>query len=137
VSDPLAPLDPFAGAGPPRARSACVVVGATPAEVAEVRVSDSFSIRANRLGTLVLGRLGSLPVDYAERFAGPVYDLLYNPTTGWFCVTIFEGDAPPRRFEPGATADTLGGYPRAADVLGATTREAVLAALDVPPDFVD
>jgi hypothetical protein len=132
----LGPLDPFAGRGAPRARSACVVVGAAPDEVAAVRITDEMSVRANRLGTLVLGRLGSLPVDYAERFDGPVYDVLYNPTTGWFCVTIFDGGLEPRRFEPGATGDTVGGYRRAPDILGATTPETILDALDVPREVI-
>lgn len=130
-------IDPFATSGPPKARSACVVVGVTPDEVTRVHVSAEMTIRANRLGTLVMGRLGSLPLDYAEQFDGPVYDLMYNPTTGWFSVTIFEGVEPPRRFEPGATDDVVGGYARAPDILGATTREAVLAALDVPASFVE
>jgi hypothetical protein len=129
-------IDPFAGAGAPRARSACVVVGASPEEVAGFHITPEVAIRANRLGTLVTGRLASLPVDLAERFAGPVYDVMVNPSTGWFCVTIFEGAAAPRRFEPGATGDTVGGYARAADILGATTREAVLDALDIPRDIL-
>jgi len=129
-------LDPFAAAGPPRARSACVIVGASPEDVAELHVSAELAIRANRLGTLVTGRLASLPIDYAERFEGPVYDVLVNPSTGWFCVTIFDGNQAPRRFEPGATGDTVGGYARAPDILGATTRETVLAALDIPLDLL-
>jgi hypothetical protein len=129
-------IDPFAGAGAPRARSACVVVGARPDEVAGFHVTPEIDIRANRLGTLVTGRLASLPLDLAERFDGPVYDVLVNPSTGWFCVTIFEGAEPPRRFEPGATGDTVGGYARAADILGATTREQVLDALDIPRDLL-
>lgn len=129
-------IDPFRDAGPPKGRSACVVVGATPDEVAAVHVGADLAIRANRLGTLVTGRLASLPLDYAERFDGPVYDVIANPATGWFAVTIFDGYAAPRRFEPGATGATLGGYARVADVLGATTREAVLAALDIPPEVL-
>jgi len=132
----LGPIDPFQGRGAPRARSACVVVGATPDEVAAVKVTEEMTIRANRLGTLVLGRLGSLPLDYAERFDGPVYDILYNPTTGWFVVMIFEGFEPPRRFELGATGETAGGYTRIGDVLGATTPEAILDALDVPREVI-
>jgi hypothetical protein len=136
VEDPFGPpLDPFEGEA--RARSACVVIGATPNEVAAFHVSARISIRANRLGTLVLGRLGSLPVDYADRFAGPVYDVLFNPTTGWFSVTVFDGAAPPQRFEPGAAGATVGGYRRAPDILGATTPEAILAALDVPRELLD
>lgn len=130
------PIDPFKGQGPARARSACVVVGALPDQVAAVKITGEMTVRANRLGTLVLGRLGSLPVDYSERFDGPVYDVLYNPTTGWFCVTIFDGSLHPRRFEPGATGDTVGGYARAPDILGATTPEAILDALDVPHEMI-
>jgi hypothetical protein len=132
----LGPLDPFAGQGAPRARSACVVVGAAPDDVAAVKVTAELSIRANRLGTLVLGRLGSLPVDYAERFDGPVYDVMFNPTTGWFTVTIFDAGLHPRRFELGATGATAGGYERAPDILGATTPEAILDALDVPREVI-
>jgi hypothetical protein len=129
-------IDPFRDAGSPKARSACVIVGSTPEQVAAIHVGDHLSIRANRLGTLVMGRLGSLPVDYADQLDGPVYDVLYNPTTGWFSVTIFEGMEPPRRFEPGATGDVVGGYARAPDILGATDAPAVLAALDVPLDLL-
>jgi hypothetical protein len=125
-------IDPFATSGPPKARSACVIVGAAPDAVAEVHVSPELSIRANRLGTLVQGRLGSLPVDYAEMFDGPVYDVLFNPTTGWFSVTIFEGEAPPRRFDPSAVGDTAGGYVRVRDILGAREPLDVVRALDIP-----
>ena len=69
---------------PPRARSACVVVGATPDAVrsigdAEADANARFTVRANRLGVLIFGRLGGLPVDLADAFDGPVYDILYNP----------------------------------------------------------
>jgi hypothetical protein len=115
----------------PKARSACVVVGASPAQVAAVADSDRIAIAANRHGSLVTGRLGSLPVDYAEAFAGPIYDILYNPTSGWFAVTVYRGvEESPVRYDnrPGQDA----GYPRVADILGATTPEGILAALDVP-----
>ena len=129
-------LDPFRDAGPPKARSACVIVGATPDEVARIHVSSDLTIRGNRLGTLVLGRLGSAPLDYAEALDGPVYDVMFNPATGWFCVTIFEGMAMPRRFDPGAEGDTAGGYARVRDILGASEPAAILAALDVPESFL-
>lgn len=115
----------------PKARSACVVVGASPAQVAAVADSDRIAIAANRHGSLVTGRLGSIPVDYAEAFAGPVYDILYNPTSGWFAVTVYRGvEDSPVRFDnrPGQDA----GYPRVPDILGATTPLDILAVLDVP-----
>jgi hypothetical protein len=129
-------IDPFRDAGPPKARSACVIVGATPDAVAAIHVADHFAIRANKLGTLVVGRLGGLPLDYSEAFDGPVYDVLYNPETGWFAVTIFEGMEPPRRFDPTATGEMAGGYARVADILGAREPRAVLDALDVPTDLL-
>jgi hypothetical protein len=129
-------IDPFRGAGTPKARSACVVVGATPEAIARIHVSDDLAIRANRLGTLVMGRLASLPLDYAEQFDGPVYDILYNPETGWFSVTIFDGMEPPRRFDASADGDTAGGYTRVHDILGASDPRAILAALDVPADLI-
>jgi hypothetical protein len=123
--------DPDRDSDAPKARSACVVVGATPAQVAAVADSDRVAIAANRLGSLVTGRLGSLPVDYAEAFAGPVYDILYNPTSGWFAVTVYRGvDSSPVRFDNRPGQDP--GYPRIPDVLGATTPLDILAALDVP-----
>jgi hypothetical protein len=129
-------LDPFAGAGAPRARSACVIAGVAPEAIAALHVSAELAIRGNRLGTLVTGRLAAWPLEYAERLGATVYDVLANPRTGWFCVTIYEGHLPPRRFEPGARGDTVGGYARAPDILGATTRDAVLAALDVPAEVL-
>jgi hypothetical protein len=130
-------IDPFAHSGPPKARSACVIVGAVPEEVAALHVSAELAIRANRLGTLVIGRLGSLPLDYSEHFDGPVYDVMFNPTTGWFCVTVFAAADPPVRFEPDTSGQMLGGYTRVPDILGATTRDGVLEALDIPRAFVD
>jgi hypothetical protein len=129
-------IDPFRDAGPPKARSACVIVGATPDEVVAIHVADHLTIRANRLGTLVMGRLGSLPIDYAEQLDGTVYDVLYNPETGWFAVTIFAGMDPPRRFDASATGETAGGYVRVRDILGAREPRAILAALDVPADLL-
>jgi hypothetical protein len=125
---------------PPRARSACVVVGATPDAIrslgdAEADANARYTVRANRLGVLIFGRLGGLPVDFAEAFDGPVYDILYNPSTGWFAVTIFRGvEASPVRYDnrPGAEA----GYPRVDDVLGHTSPPEILAALDVPADVL-
>lgn len=122
----------------PRARSACVIAGAEVDEVVAIGAAErdaSVSVRANKLGVLVTGRLGGLPVDYADAFPGPVYDVLYNPSSGWFSVTIFRGvDQSPVRWDnrPGEDA----GYPRVADVLGATAPLAILAALDVPADAI-
>lgn len=113
------------------ARSACVVVNAAPAQVAAVEPSARVALRANRLGTLVTGRPGGLALDYAAALAGPVYDVMYHPATGWFSVTVFRGDAPPVRWDNRPDADP--GYPRIADVLGARAPLAILAALDIPP----
>jgi hypothetical protein len=124
----------------PRARSACVVVDAPIADVQRICDDETehqgrFTVRANRLGVLVFGRLGGLPVDLADSFPGPVYDILYNPTSGWFSVTIFHGtETSPVRYDnrPGDEA----GYPRVADVLGHTSPPEILAALDVPLDVL-
>jgi hypothetical protein len=131
---PPPPPEPTAQDDGPKARSACVVFGATPAQVAAVADGDQFAIFANRHGALVTGRLGSLPVDYAEAFDGPIYDILYNPTSGWFSVTIFRDEQQPVRYDnrPGQEA----GYPRVPDILGADTPEAILDALDVPADAI-
>ncbi|HEU4731534.1 MAG TPA: hypothetical protein VFT22_26750 [Kofleriaceae bacterium] len=114
----------------PAARTACVVVGAAPDQVAAVGTNDRTTLRANKLGTLVTGRPGELVIDYAAELPGPVYDLMYSPMTGWFSVTVFRGLEPPVRWDnrPGTNA----GYPRIDDVLGATTPTAILDALDVP-----
>jgi len=118
----------------PRGRSACVVVGATAAQVAAVADSDRIAIRPHPMGALVTGQLGSLPVDYAEAFAGPIYDIIYNPTSGWFSVTIFHGEDQPVRYDnrPGQDA----GYPRVPDILGADTPEAILDVLEIPADTI-
>jgi hypothetical protein len=108
-----------------------VIAGATPAEVARVGTTAGIAIRANRLGTLVTGRPGELVIDYAAELAGPVYDVMYNATTGWFAVTVYRGLDRTTRWDNRPGADP--GYPRALDVLGATTPLAILAVLDLPP----
>ena len=115
-------------------RTACVIAGATPAEVRAVGASDRIEVRTNRLGTLVTGTPGDLVIDYAAELTGPVYDLMYNAGTGWFAVTIYRGQTQPVRWDnrPGEDA----GYPRVPDVLGATTPAAILAALDIPADAI-
>lgn len=118
----------------PRTRSACVVVGATPEEVAAAGAHGGMRLRANALGTLATGSLGPVAIDYAAALPGPVYDILYSERTGWFAVTVFRGEDQPRRWDnrPGTDA----GYPRIDDILGAATPTAILAALDVPPDAI-
>jgi hypothetical protein len=114
----------------PAARTACVVVGAAPGEVAAVGAGERTRLCANKLGTLVTGRPGDLVIDYAAALPGPVYDVMYSATTGWFSVTIFRGDDPPVRWDN--RPDGHAGYPRIRDVLGATTPAAILAVLDIP-----
>ena len=70
-------------------RTACVVAGATPDEVAAIGAGDDIQMRVNRHGTLVTGRPGGRVIDYAAELAGPVYDVMYNPDTGWFVVTVY------------------------------------------------
>lgn len=114
-------------------RTAVVITGSTPADVLAVGVSERIALRANRLGTLVTGRPGDLVIDYAAELPGPVYDVMYNSSTGWFSVTVFRGLAATRwDNRPG----TNPGYPRVDDILGATTPMAILAVLDIPPDAV-
>jgi hypothetical protein len=121
-----------------RARSACVVVGATPAEVAALRDTEpdtDFQVRANRHGALLFGRLRGLPIELADAFAGPVYDIMYNPQTGWFSVTVFKGvRESPVRYDNRPDAEA--GYPRVGDILGATSPAAILEALDVPAEVI-
>ena len=121
-------------AGTGQTRTACVIFGTPPDQVAAIGLTDRIAVRANARGTLVTGRPGDLVIDYAAALPGPVYDVMYNAHTGWFSVTVFHGDAPPVRWDnrPGQDA----GYPRIADVLGAGTPMAILAVLDVPPDAV-
>ena len=118
----------------PKATSACVITGASPEQVAAVADGDRITMRRNALGTLVTGRLGSLPIDWADAIPGPIYDVIYSRETGWFSVTIFRGDTQPVRWDnrPGQDA----GYPRVDHILGATTPEAILAALDIPPESI-
>lgn len=112
-------------------RTACVIVGATPDEVAAVGTSRSIAMRTNKLGTLVTGRPGDLVIDYAAELPGPVYDVMYNASTGWFAVTVYRGLEHTTRWDnrPG----TNPGYPRTDDILGATTPLAILDALDISP----
>lgn len=118
---------------PPKTRSACVIVGAHPAQVAALHDSDLIVIQSNRHGTLVMGELGTWPIDYADAFEGPVYDVMWNAGTGWFSVTVYHGQAQPVRFD-NRTGDA--GYPRIVHILGATTPESILDALDVPSSLL-
>ena len=115
-------------------RTACVIAGATLAEVTEIGVNERIAIRANKVGVLVTGRPGDLVIDYAADLDGPVYDVMYNVQTGWFSVTIFRGLNETKRWDNRPGTDP--GYPRVDDVLGASTPMAILAVLDVPPDAV-
>lgn len=111
-------------------RTACVIAEAKPEQLAEY-ARETIEIRANRVGTLMTGRPGPLVIDLAQQFAGPVYDVMWNATTNWFAVTIFHGsDAQRWDNRPGTDC----GYPRANDVLGATTPRTILEVLDVPGD---
>ncbi|MBA3453752.1 MAG: hypothetical protein H0T42_11725 [Deltaproteobacteria bacterium] len=114
-------------------RTAVVIAGSTPDAVVAVGVPDRVALRPNRLGTLVTGRPGALVIDYAAELPGPVYDIMYNSSTGWFSVTVFHGLTATRwDNRPG----TDPGYPRVDDILGATTPMTILAVLDIPPDAV-
>jgi hypothetical protein len=114
-------------------RSACVIEGSKPDEVASRGRSDAIALRPNRLGTLVTGRPGDLVIDYAFDLPGPVYDVMWNPETGWFAVTVYRGqDATRWDNRPG----TNPGYPRVDHVLGASTPRTILEALDVPADAI-
>jgi hypothetical protein len=114
----------------PAARTACVVVGAVPSQVAAVGTNPRTALRANKLGTLVTGRPGDLVIDYAAELTGPVYDVMYSARTGWFSVTVFRGLEPPVRWDNRPGTDP--GYRRITDVLGATTPTMILDALDIP-----
>jgi hypothetical protein len=112
-------------------RTAVVVAGAAPADLARIGSSPAITMRENKLGTLVTGRVGNLVIDYASELAGPVYDIMYSAKTGWFAVTVYRGLEHTVRWDnrPG----TNPGYPRTDDILGQTTPIGILAALDVPP----
>ena len=120
---------------PPAARTACVITGATPEQVAAVGKNDRIQVRANKLGTLVTGRPGDLVIDYAAELPGPVYDVMYAAKTGWFSVTVFRGLTETTRWDNRLTS-TNPGYPRVLDILGATTPLAILEVLDIPPSAV-
>lgn len=115
-------------------RTACVITGATPSEIAAIGESPAIGIRENRLGTLVTGTPGDLVIDYAAQLDGPVYDVMYNHRTGWFVVTIYKGLAAPLRWDnrPG----TNNGYARTDDVLGATSPLEILRALDIDASLI-
>jgi len=115
-------------------RSACVIAGATPQQVAAVGSGAHVALRANRIGTLITGKPGDLVIDCAAELGGPVYDVMYNASTGWFAVTVYRGLSQPTRWDnrPGEDA----GYPRVDAILGATTASAILDALDVPADAI-
>lgn len=109
-------------------RTACVIVGAAPEDVDP---GPASIVRANRLGALVTGKPGDRVIDYAEQFAGPVYDVMYNARTGWFAVTIYSDLDQPQRWDNRPDADA--GYPRVDHVLGGQTPTDILAALDIDP----
>jgi hypothetical protein len=110
-----------------------VIAGAKPEQVRALGTNDTLALRENRLGTLVTGRAGDLVIDYAFAVSGPVYDVMWNPETGWFAVTIYRGEHAVRwDNRPGTDA----GYPRVDDVLGATTPRTILEALDMPADVI-
>ena len=115
-------------------RTACVISNAEPSEVSAVGESSQIVIRKNRIGTLVTGKPGDLVIDYAARFDGPVYDVMYNARTGWFAVTIYRDLAPPERWDnrPG----TNPGYTRVESVLGAVSQLEILHALDIDPELI-
>jgi hypothetical protein len=114
-------------------RSACVVTGALPEQVAAKATKPTVELRANKLGTLITGKAGDLVIDLAFELEGPIYDVMWNPDTNWFAVTIYRGrDVSRWDNRPG----TNPGYPRADDVLGATTPRAILTELDVPADAI-
>jgi hypothetical protein len=115
-------------------RTACVIAGATPDEVAAVGTSERVQLRPNRLGTLVTGRPGDLVIDYAAELPGPVYDVMYNASTGWFAVTVYRGLEHTTRWDNRPDMDP--GYPRAGDILGATTPLDILTALDISPSVL-
>jgi hypothetical protein len=115
-------------------RSACVIAGATPAQIRAIAAGEHVTIRENRLGTLVTGAIDGSVIDYAAELRGPVYDVMFNAGTGWFAVTIYTGENQPRRWDN--RPDEEAGYPRIPDVLGATTPSAILEALDIPADAV-
>jgi hypothetical protein len=108
-----------------------VIVGATPDEVAAVGISERVQLRPNRLGTLVTGRPGDLVIDYAAELPGPVYDVMYSASTGWFAVTVYRGLEHTKRWDNRPGTDP--GYPRVGDILGATTPLDILAVLDISP----
>ena len=111
-------------------RSACVITGTTPAQLA---APDGVTLRANRHGTLAVGKIGDFMIDAAMDRSGPVYDIMWNADTGWFAVTIYRGEQVVRwDNRPG----TNPGYPRTDDVLGATTPRTILEALDVPAEAI-
>ena len=117
-------------------RTACVIVGATPTDIRTMsgETSHAITVQPNRLGTLVTGKPGDLVIDYAAHFDGPVYDVMYNPRTNWFVVTIYRGLEPPERWDnrPG----TNNGYTRVDSVLGATAPLEILRALDIEASTV-
>jgi hypothetical protein len=113
-------------------RSAVVVVGIAPDVIPK---RDNIDVRANKLGVLITGKPGDLVVDLAYELEGPVYDVMWNAQTSWFAVTIYRGgggDAVRWDNKPGTDC----GYPRVEDVLGATTPQAILTALDIPADAI-
>ncbi len=118
----------------PATRSACVVQSATPEQLAAIGVAEGCDVRKNAIGTVVVGRFGDRVIDYAASLPGPVFDVMYNGSTGWFSVTVYRGLAPPVRWDnrPGSDA----GYPRVDAILDATTPRAILAALDLPADAI-
>lgn len=117
------------------ARSVLVIADATPDAIRALGAAPDLTFAANRIGTLVTGRLGDRVIDYADRVEGPVYDVMYHPRTGWFAVTIYRGLTNTVRWDN--RPDGNPGYPRTDAVLGATAPLAILGALDIAPALLD
>lgn len=115
-------------------RTAVVIAGVQPEALRALGGDQGLTFTANRHGTLVVGRAGDRVIDYADRLAGPVYDIMYNAGTGWFAVTVYQGLDGTTRWDNRPDAES--GYPRVPDILGATSPSSILEALDVEPAVV-
>lgn len=119
--------------------SVAVVEGASVPEIRQVLtdhgVADWIRLTANRRGVLVTaesGPLGTQAWDIAEALpAAKVYYVQRHPTTGAFSVLVLHGSEEAGWFRtPPLDDDT----PGLTQILGASTPEAILDALDIPPE---
>ena len=117
----------------------CVVADATPEQLRRVYGDEDVTYKQTPIGVLCFGELGTLAVDFAYEFHGPVYAVLFRPGDDRFSVTVYskkgeqaEEFLSNRRGERIQPAND----PPADNVLGETLPQKILERLHIPPEVL-